>query len=164
MVKYNETWEFNFSNLLNLHYLDSDNIQKIAPKNIFGHFLFTAYLHLFLVPYQHHTSEQSTHPCDPDGSQDNAKWNEIIDRYYHTLHEAEGRYGTPWASRTFIFKTDSSNWSMLHGTRRDERRNALPVPGLLLYPLRIQNCSCSVNSIRDPLKHMASCTWEWQQS
>lgn len=30
MAKYNET--HNLSNLLNMYYLDRDNIQKIAPK------------------------------------------------------------------------------------------------------------------------------------
>lgn len=32
VVKYNETQKSNLSNLLNMHCLDSDNIQKMAPK------------------------------------------------------------------------------------------------------------------------------------
>lgn len=77
VVEYDETQKSNLSNLLNMYCLDSDNIQKMAPKpsppEYLGHFIFITDLYLLVQKSGGGHGTRGTHLCDPDGSYENPK-------------------------------------------------------------------------------------------
>lgn len=103
MVKYNAKLKSNSSNLLNMHCLDGDNVEKIAAKHSSRKYLWPFPFAYLSVPacsgvwwwswYRRHS------PPWPWWLARQCKMKQAIDRCYRSLHDnaAAGRYGNALA-------------------------------------------------------------------
>ena len=162
-----------------MYCLDSNNIQRMAPKRGAQKYLWPFPFHYLLVQKSgggH--SARGTHLCDPDGSQDNVKWNrlltDVIACRMITLQRADMEEALALCALSSVFQTDYSNWSIFQVINvawdsawraREMKHSSGAGSAAALSLFRIQMCisCCSDNSIRDLLKPCEisphACVW-----